>query len=1009
MEKRNDNTCLTRGRGSSINTWLAIFLILILATAIVLGAFFLNKNRGGSGGETGVSGTYNPSETPGGKAPASLIVNEIMRGDDGFVEVVNNSSKTVNLGDYHLTDNPSKHDKWIFPEYDLEPGSYAVVKLRGSAFAGNSFEGVSTASDGSTYPVFNATFKLNSEENGLYCYTRSGNIVSSMVFDPEMPEPVCAVRVGSGTAFSGIPTPGSKNADKYFTDLNWRDADVANGVYISEVLPKNKYDIIDEDGDRSDWVEIHNSSGESVSLLGYWLSDNSLDPAKWAFPDITLASGEYLIVFLSGKDRSEGGELHTSFKLSPTDDGIFLSNYSDFTRDTLAVPSDINDNVSIGRGDDGTVLYFAKPTPGAKNTTVGFTTHIGVGGFNPSSVYISEVCAVTAPRSGEFDWVELYNASSSSVSLTGWHLSDSVNDLTKHDLSSVTIPAGGYATINCSSSIKKAWATPAPFNISPAGETLYLTNEEGAVCDCFESGAQRLGVTSGRATASTDGARVFFATATKGEQNAPERGSRYASAPVFSDTSLYHDSAFSVEIDTSTVSGVIHYTLDGSKPTAESAVYASPIPINANTVLRAIVIADGMVDSDITTATYLFETKHTLPVVTLAIDKGDFSEVYAVNKAFVPVVERECHMQFYEKDGALGVESPAGVRVSGASTRAYAQKSLGLYFRGGYGRSSISYPFFGSSYATTFGSLVLRNAGQDWSNARIRDSFASTAVLDLNIDASASRFCAVYINGEYWGLYDLKENMNEDYLKTHYSVDPDTANIIKRNTLELEGSNSDFLRVRGYCVKNDTVIPMTDARFSEFEKWVDTDSIMDYLIARQYFPDADMFNQKYWRTTDYTVRWRAVFFDSDYALASSIGDVLHCYFDPKGVPSANGSLSQMDLYCGLASNEKWKHDFLVRYIYVTKYYLNNDRLLPLLDSMAAEIEPEMERQIARWGHPVSMSHWKSEIAKLRQNLVERPQYSKQNLMFVMKLSQSAYDALEAEADAIHEANGGVFK
>lgn len=262
---------------------------------------------------------------------------------------------------------------------------------------------------------------------------------------------------------------------------------------------------------------------------------------------------------------------------------------------------------------------------------------------------------------------------------------------------------------------------------------------------------------------------------------------------------------------------------------------------------------------------------------------------------------------------------------------------------------------------------MLRNAGQDCLNTRIRDSFTSTAVLDMNIDSSAATFCAVYINGRYWGLYDLKENMNKDYLAAHYGVDEDTVNIIKRNTVELAGSNADFLRVRSYVVQRNAsganvVVPLTAERYAEFTKWVDAESIADYLIAREYFPDADMFNQKYWRTTDYKVRWRAIFYDSDFALSSERGDVLGHYFNVVGVPSADGSLSQMDLYCGLRSNEEWSDYFITRYIYVTKYYLNNDRLLPLFDSMVDTIQPEMDRQIARWGRPESRSHWENEIS-----------------------------------------------
>ena len=75
-----------------------------------------------------------------------------------------------------------------------------------------------------------------------------------------------------------------------------------------------------------------------------------------------------------------------------------------------------------------------------------------------------------------------------------------------------------------------------------------------------------------------------------------------------------------------------------------------------------------MMPSDVATATYLFETPHSVPVVTLAMNQKDFDDVYAVSSPFVPVVEREGHIQYFEKDGSLGVETSAGIRVSGAST-----------------------------------------------------------------------------------------------------------------------------------------------------------------------------------------------------------------------------------------------------------------------------------------------------------------------------------------------------
>lgn len=1012
-------------RSSKGSSALTKVLIVLLALVLLGGAaFFLiwyDRNYGsGKANPNTPQNSASPTQSadasaapatvpPAVENPDGLIISEVKRGEGGFIEVFNNSDKAVDLGSYYLSDDYTKVDKWRFPQYEIAPGGYAVALLQGSGFIGDALYGENIDS-GTVCPIFNATFKISSIESGAYLFTRGGYLVSSMELPADMPEPVCAIRYGTGVAYTGVPTPCKANAESAaFSDFSWHNMDQSDPIRINEVLIDNQFDLIDHDGDRPDWVELYNASASPVSLLGYYLSDSADNPSKWALPDITLGAGEYTVILLSGKDVVSDSEVHASFKLSLSDAGIFLFNYNGMRKDGIAFPEQLNPNVSIGRAEDEGILYYAKPTPGEKNTTAGFADQMGVGGFNPSSVYISEVSAVAAPRSGEMDWVELHNPTAEAISLAGWHLSDSGNDLNKHDLSALSIPAGGYIAINCTSKINKDWANPAPFSISPSGETLYLTNGEGGIVDFFETGALRYGVTSGRSAGSAGGERVFFTAATKGTRNSDASFNAYSPVPVISDTELYRTSPFTVELSVSAENAEIHYTLDGSRPTEESPVYTAPISINSNTVLRAASVASGALISEDATATYLFEQKHTLPVVTLCMDKGDFSEMYAIDSPFVPVVERECHMQFFETDGTLGLETHAGVRVSGASTRKYPQKSLGIYFRAGYGRSGVSYPFFGSDYFTKYSSITLRNAGQDWSNARIRDSFASTAVLDMNLDASAARFCVVYINGEYWGLYDLKENMNEDYLETHYGVDPDTANIIKRNTVELEGSNADFLRVRAYAVQNDTVIPMTDARYAEFTKWVDAESIMDYLIARQYLTDADMFNQKYWRTTDYAVRWRAIFYDSDFALTSAMGDVLHCYFDPKGVPSANGSLSQMDLFCGLESNEKWRHDFLVRYIYVSKYYLNNDRLIPLLESMAAEIEPELSRQIARWGHPVSMEHWRSEIEKLRTNLLERPAYCKQNIMYVMHLTEADWAALEAEADAINVANGGVFK
>lgn len=970
----------------------------------------------------------------------SLALSELYKGEDGqWAEVRNPSGETVKLSDFFLSDDPAVPDKWKFPEAALEAGGYAVVNLMGGTYIG------AESAENTEYPEFFANFKLNSSsEDCLYLFDAGAGLLDTLEYDLNMPGPVSAVKSGDAVMYTAFPTEGAANSDKTFASASWTDADSSDPVRINEVLPRNEYSIIDGDGDRCEWVELYNSSSSAVGLLGYYLSDSAEKPDKWALPDITLGAGEYLLIFLSGKDSTEG-ELHASFGLSKSDTAVYLSNYDGMRQDTLPIPPELSANVSVGRGENAELLYYAQPTPGGANTTHGFIDYIGVGGFSPESVYISEVCAVQAAGSGGRDWIELYNGSGEGLTLSGWHISDDVDELYKYELSGITIPSGGYAYFYCSSKSGEQNSSTAPFGLSGSGETLFLTDAGGYIADVFTPGVQDVGITSGRMRDAESGERVFFAEATRGEKNPQTYYSSYAPSPVFSDTRLYCSEPFALSIGCANAAAEIRYTLDGSEPSAASALYTGPLNISGNAVVRAASFIGGRLMSRITTRTYLFEREHSLPVVAIAMDGSAFNEMYSA-VAKTPKVERECFMQFFAEDGKLGVETGAGLRVGGSSTRVYPQKTLNVYFRSAYGRSSVTYPFFGDYSVNTFKSMVLRNSGQDAYNARIRDAFASMAVLDLDVDAAASSFVVVYINGEYWGIYDLKENQNEDYLAAHYGVDPDTVEIIKRNTVVLAGSSADdFLRVRAYGVDYPggikeyyyqsgvvaatpvpegqtpspseepssgapSVIPLTPERYAQYTEWVDSESIADYLIARSYFYDGDMFNQKYWRTTDYAVRWRAVFYDSDFMMGSGSpnGSVLSSYFRVTGVPSANGTLSNMDLYCALNSSPEWREAFIIRYIYVVKYYFNNDRLLPLYDSMAEQLAAEMERHIARWGKPASVSQWERNIAVLRDGISGRADIALSQLKRQYNLSESEYAAYEAQADALYAQNGSRF-
>ncbi len=181
--------------------------------------------------------------------------------------------------------------------------------------------------------------------------------------------------------------------------------------------------------------------------------------------------------------------------------------------------------------------------------------------------------------------------------------------------------------------------------------------------------------------------------------------------------------------------------------------------------------------------------------------------------------------------------------------------------------------------------------------------------------------------------------------------------------------------------------------FQEFSQWVDVAYFTDYFIAQTYICNSDMFNQKYWRTTDYAVKWRPVFYDLDFAFKTAARDMIGQYFNANGVPSADGSLTYFEIYIGLKKNAAWREYCVERYVEVVMKYFNAERATALLDQMADARRPEMPRQIARWGKPYSMSEWEDQVKQLRYFVENRPQYALENMRKYFGVSEDELNAL----------------
>jgi spore coat protein CotH len=347
-------------------------------------------------------------------------------------------------------------------------------------------------------------------------------------------------------------------------------------------------------------------------------------------------------------------------------------------------------------------------------------------------------------------------------------------------------------------------------------------------------------------------------------------------------------------------------------------------------------------------------------------------------------------VEYYEADGTLGVRFPAGFRVAGASSRKYNQKSLNLYLRGGYGLSSVTYPFFEGYDIKTFKSLSLRNMGQDRDFTCLRDAYYHTLANGLNVLNMRSQFAAVYINGKYWGLYEFKENQNEDCLASKYGIDPDKVEFVRSGKNAYVGTEK--LVNQLFAIAKASI--NSEEKWQEYMSLIDVDYFTDYLIFQTYICNSDYYNQKYTHTTDNSLTWRPMLYDLDWGMKGCNSSAIAWgFFSPNGITNTDskGSVTSFidtGLFYALYNNEEWRDKFVKRYAELMNTTLSTDNMLGLFDEMAASIRDEMPRQIARWGAPSSVSGWESNVKNLRDCFEARRTYVIKDLQNKFNLSDA---------------------
>lgn len=725
-------------------------------------------------------------------------------------------------------------------------------------------------------------------------------------------------------------------AGKAMLALLWAAPLHGGPLVINEFVASNHGGLMDAHGDTPDWIELHNPGEETIELAGWGLSDDEGNPRRWVFEQGTVEPGGFFVVFASGKDRQAAFHPHTNFAISSAGEPLLLTDPGgdvvDFVPET---PLPVN--ISFGRKPDGSESwrYFAEPTPGTENTSTGYLEVLHPPTFSHEAGFHTEPFALTLE--------------------------------TDHEAASIIYTLDG--------------SEPNPDAIG------------GSVYTYKENYPEEPGAPFGERLKRSYESHAYDGTP----------------VPV-TDRSGEPDRL--TDVNTT-------WRQDTSR-------FAPEGPVFKGTVVRARAIREGAIPSRVVTRSYFVtpegRDRYSLPVFSLSVQEDGLFDydvgIHVAGRVFdiwrqrnpesTPQAgtnanyrnrgfgwERPGHVEFFLDQPHPTFKQGIGVRVHGGWTRHYPLKSLRLYARNSYDdTNAFEHPFFADLLdsadgrpVTEFRRLILRNAGNDYPGAMLRDAFLQALVRPLGLDDQRYLPSAVFLNGEFWGLMNLRERIDHHYLARRHKLDAEDVALLNNYGDVRAGEarhRTEFIELRDYIREHD----MTETEHYEYvADRMDIENFIRYNAFQIYIRNVDWpgNNRDYWRKIEpdrsdgapatHDGRWRWIVVDLDAGFGpwgSGARDVTH---DTLSFATEAGNTSHPNPDWAtlklrrLLENESFRH----RFINATADQMNTifrpENFNPLLDKKKARIEPILDEHRARWRDSARRS-----VQELRDFGAERPQW-----------------------------------
>lgn len=565
-------------------------------------------------------------------------------------------------------------------------------------------------------------------------------------------------------------------------------------------------------------------------------------------------------------------------------------------------------------------------------------------------------------------WVEVYNTSAStSYNQQQYFFTDDLSEPKKWKPSSKVIAPKGYSILFFE---RPEYEGHANFKLAPEGGSLYLLNASGTIVDRVHYPEQLRNISYGRIQ---DGANewVFFSEYSPGLSNNNKKWAVQRCAdPKFETEGGFYTGNLRVKLANPVAGEIIYYTDNGDEPTSQSKQYNSNtgILINKTTVIRTITMDDGKLPGNIVSATFFINSRDFgLPVVSFITEPKNLTDntigIYVRGNNGIPGNGtdqpanwnqdwwRSANFELYDQSQTNHLNQELDISIAGGWSRTmFPQKSLKITPRKKFGDNRLRYDFFAHVKPNhKYQGVLLRNSGNDFNSTMMRDGFMQTLIMNrLDIDYQAYLPAVCFINGNYYGIQNLRERSNKYLVYSNYGLKEEDIDFHDHTNIHTEP----FKTVVDYVQSMDVT---QAAVYDEVESMIDVNNFIDYYLAEIFYDDTDWphNNLKVWRAKE-NGKWRWILYDTDFGFNNSNNNTLN-YVYGKNDPSTI-------VFKNLMNNSSFKEKFISRFAIHLSSTFEPNRVNYIMDSLANAIVDEMPYHKQRWGQS---NNFTGEINKMK--------------------------------------------